>query len=83
MGKAQKQLNNKNKGLEDMAGLEAMEVARIKQNEEIAAEQARMERMHVATMALSGLLAREVFGYEEATKLAISYADALLKALMK
>ncbi len=62
----------------------AMETAREKQAEEVLHEQVRMERLHVSTMALSGLLASGMNrSVKDVVKQAIGHADELLKQVTK
>lgn len=76
--------NNNKAGSPELTDIDkAMETARQKQQEEMLNEQVRMERLHVATMALSGLLAKSHWDERSAAERAVSYADELLKAVAK
>jgi len=59
----------------------AMQAAREAQDLEQLHEQVRMERLHVAAMALSGILAEGSNTTPVAS--AIEYADELLEAIIK
>ena len=59
-----------------------------KQNEELAKEQNRMERMHIATMVMSGIVSNsDLTNNEEEPRtyaeVSIRFADALLEQLKK
>lgn len=62
-----------------------MEEARQAQEKEILHEQVRMERMHVATMAMNGLLAYGSFvgTAEDLADKSVIMADALLKRIVQ
>lgn len=62
----------------------AMETAREAQHQEQVSEQARMERMHVATMAMSGILASNAqLDAKSVAKMAVKHADKLLREIAK
>jgi len=76
---------NKVNGTPELTEIDkAMEQARQAQAEEQLHEQVRMERLHVASMAMQGILASgDGTSAKNVALVALNHADELLKRIMK